>query len=77
MSYLDSVIVNDLLQSASRPKICLVWSIWSSMISYKASIAQIFFSMIVNDLLRILGRPNIFFIRFLWLSLISLKASVA
>ena len=41
MSYLDSMIVNDLLQSLGRPKMFFIWSLWSSMISYKSSVAQI------------------------------------
>ena len=41
--YLISIIVNDLLQSLGRPNMFLIWSLWSSMISCKASVAQIFF----------------------------------
>ena len=40
VSYLDSMIVNDLLQSLGRPKMFFIWSLWSSMISYKSSVAQ-------------------------------------
>ena len=43
VSYLDSMIINDLLQSLSRPKNISIWSLWSSMTSYKASVAQFFF----------------------------------
>ena len=51
--YLVSMIVNDLLQSLGRPNMCLTWlymivnmffficCLWSSMIFYKASVAQI------------------------------------
>ena len=61
VSYLDSMIVNDLLQILGRPTNVFIWSLRSSMISYKASVAQICVfldSMIVNDLLQSLGRPN-------------------
>ena len=61
VSYLDSMIVNDLLQILGRPTNVFIWSLWLSMISYKALVAQICVfldSMIVNDLLQSLGRPN-------------------
>ena len=61
VSYLDSMIENDLLQSLSRSNMCLIKIQWSSMISYKALVAQICFyliAMIVNDLLQSLARPN-------------------
>ena len=38
--YLISMIVNDLLQSLGRPKMVFIWSLWSSMISCIASVAQ-------------------------------------
>ena len=47
--YLDSMIVNDLLQSLGRPKMVFIWSLWSSMISYKASVAQICVLFRLND----------------------------
>ena len=47
--YLISMIVNDLLQSLGRPKMVFIWSLWSSMISYKASVAQICVLFRLND----------------------------
>ena len=41
VSYLDSMIVNDLLQCLGGPNMCLIKIQWSSMIFYKASVAQI------------------------------------
>ena len=43
------MIVNDLLQSLGRPKICLNEIQWSSMISYKSSVAQICVLFRFND----------------------------
>ena len=78
--YLVSMIVNDLLQILGRPTNVFIWSLWSSMISYKASDAQICVfldSMIVNDLSQSLGRPNNISIWSLWSSMITYKASVS
>ena len=47
--FLESIIVNDLLQSLGRPKTVFIWSLWSSMISYKASVAQICVLFRFND----------------------------
>ena len=63
--FLDSLIINDLLQSLGLPKNISIWSLWSSMISYKASVQKyvsFLDSMIVNDLLQSLSRPKMFFI---------------
>ena len=49
VSYLDLMIVNDLLQSLGRPKMVFIWSLWSSMISYKASVAQKWFLFDLYD----------------------------
>ena len=62
------------------PKNIFIWSLWSSMISYKASAAKnvsCLISMIVKDLLQSLSRPNMLFIWSLWSLMISYKASVA
>ena len=48
-AYLISMIVNDLLQSLARPKMFFIWSLWSSMISYKASVALICVLLRFND----------------------------
>ena len=37
------MIVNDLLKNLGRPNMFFIWSLWSSMISCKASVAQIRF----------------------------------
>ena len=58
VSYLDSMIVNDLLQSLSRPKMVFIWSLWSSMISYKASVAQICVLFRLNDRQWSLTKPR-------------------
>ena len=74
VSYLDSMIVNDLLQSLGRPNMCLIrlndrqWSficvLWSSRPNMSYLDSQWSFmkpyldSMIVNDLLWSLGLPN-------------------
>ena len=47
--YLISMIVNDLLQSLGRPKMFFIWSLWSSMISYKASVSQIYVLLRFSD----------------------------
>ena len=49
VTFLDSMIANDLLQSLGRPKMFFIWSLWSSMISYKASVAQICVLFRFND----------------------------
>ena len=43
VSYLSSMIVNDLLKSLGRSYMCFIYFLWSSMISCNASIAQICF----------------------------------
>ena len=48
-SSLVSMIVNDLPQRLCRPKMYLVWSSWSSMIFYKASVAKICVFFRLND----------------------------
>ena len=56
--YLLSMIVNDLLQSLSRPKMVFIWSLWSSMISYKASVTQICVLFRFNDRQWSLTKPR-------------------
>ena len=58
VSYLDSMIVNDLLQSLGRPKMVFIWFLWSSMISYKASVAQICVLFRLNDRQWSLTKPR-------------------
>ena len=58
VSYLDSMIVNDLLQSLGRPKMFFIWSLWSSMISYKASVSQICVLFRLNDRQWSLTKPR-------------------
>ena len=59
VSYLDSMIVNDLLQILGCPTNVFIWSLWSSMISYKASVAQIcFFLFVVYDRQWSLTKPR-------------------
>ena len=41
--FLDSMIVNDIFRNLGRPNMFLIWYLWSSMISCKASVAQICF----------------------------------
>ena len=43
------MIINDLLQSLGRPKMCLTEIQWSSMISYKSSVSQICVIFRFND----------------------------
>ena len=82
MSYLNSMIVNVLLKSLGRPNIFILF-LWSSdsMISYKASVAQICVLFRLNDRQWSLSKPRspkyLFFICCLWSSMISYKASVA
>ena len=82
MSYLNSMIVNVLLKSLGRPNIFILF-LWSSdsMISYKASVAQICVLFRLNDRQWSLSKPRspkyVFFICCLWSSMISYKASVA
>ena len=58
VSYLDSMIVNDLLESLGRPKMFFIWSLWSSMISYTASLAQICLIFRLNDRKWSLRKPR-------------------
>ena len=58
VSYLDSMIVNDLLQILGRPTNVFIWSLWSSMISYKASVAQICVLFRLNDRQWSLTKPR-------------------
>ena len=47
------MIVNDLLQSLGRPNMFFIWSLWSLMISYKASVAKkcVSFSLIWSSMI--------------------------
>ena len=49
VSYLDSMIVNDLLWSLGLPNMCLIKTQWSSMIFYEASVSQICVLFRLND----------------------------
>ena len=51
------MIVNDLLQSLGCQKLCLVWSLWSSMIFLKASVNQICFLFDLYDRQWSLAKP--------------------
>ena len=76
------MIVNVLLKSLGRPNIFMLF-LWSSdsLISYKASVAQICVLFRLNDRQWSLSKPRspkyVFFICCLWSSMISYKASVA
>ena len=78
--YLFSMIFNDLLQCPDRPNMCLFWTLWSSMISYNASVPKCVSyldSMIINDLLQSLSRLNLCLIWTQWSSMIFQRVSVA
>ena len=59
VSYLNSMMVNVLLKSLGRPNMFILFPWWSdSMISYKASVAQICVLFTVNDLQWSLSKPR-------------------
>ena len=58
VSFADSLIVNDLLQCLGRPNVCLIYTQWSSMISFKASVAHICFLFVFYDRQWSLTKPR-------------------
>ena len=74
-----SMNVNDLLQSLCRPNMFFIWSLWSSMISCKASVAQICFLFDLYDRQWSPTKPrspkNVYQYSLIWSSMIFYKAS--